>query len=111
MRLVTISRTRGADVRQLGSAVLAVVIMLACAALSEEFIPAVASHEPSQPLVSHAAVAEGTVVAANAATVRLVENPGPRESPPRIPEQIVMLIAGVVLIGLGSALRRPRRER
>jgi len=98
-------------VRQLGSAVLAVVIMLACAALSEEFIPAVASHEPSQPLVSHAAVTEGTVVAANAATVRVVETRNRRELPPRIPEQVVMLIAGVVLIGLGGALRTPRRER
>jgi hypothetical protein len=99
------------DVRQLGSALLAVVIMLACAALSEEFIPAVASLEPSQPLVSHAAVAEGTVVAANATTLRLVKDRTTPGLPPRIPEQIVMLIAGVVLMGLGGALRTPRRER
>jgi hypothetical protein len=99
-------------VRQLGSALLAVVIMLACAALSEEFIPAVASLEPSQPLVSHAAVAEGTVVAASATTLRLVKDRGTRDlPPPRIPEQIVMLIAGLVLMGLGGALRTPRSER
>jgi hypothetical protein len=98
-------------VRQLGSALLAVVIMLACAALSEEFIPAVASHEPLQTLASRAAVGDGTVVVANAATLRLVESRGAGDLPPRIPEQIVMLIAGVVLMGLGGALRTPRRDR
>ena len=97
--------------RQLGSALLAVVIMLACAALSEQFIPAVASHEASHPLAGHVAVTEGAVVVANAATVKWVKEPSDRDLPPRIPEQSVMLVAGVVLMGLGSALRTARRER
>jgi hypothetical protein len=41
----------------------------------------------------------------------LVESRGAGDQPPRIPEQIVMLIAGVVLMGLGGALRTPRRDR
>ena len=84
--------------------------MLACAALSEQLIPAVASHEPLHPLVRQAAVTEGAVVAAHAATVMPVKASSSREVAPRIPEQIVMLVAGVVLMGLGSALRTARRD-
>lgn len=98
------------DVRQLGSAILAVIIMLACAALSEQLIPAVASHEPEVMAAARTAVADGPVVAAHAARVALLHHPAERALPPQIPEQLVMLLAGVVLMGLGGAIRTPRCE-
>jgi hypothetical protein len=98
------------DVRQLGSAILAVIIMLACAALSEQFIPAVASQEPEAMAITRTVVAD-PVVAAHAAGVPLLHHPAERALRPQIPEQLVMLLAGVFLMGLGGALRTPRCER
>jgi hypothetical protein len=97
---------RYSDVRQLGSALVAVVIMLASAALSERFIPAVASQEPAPALARAPMLAAKTV----GSIAVMHERPPAAEVPPRVPEQLVMLVAGAVLIGLGGALR-PRRDR
>jgi hypothetical protein len=87
------------------------IIMLACAALSERFIPAVASQAPEAATITRAVIADGPVVAANAATMPLLPEPAERGPRPRLPEQLVMLLAGVVLMGLGGAVRTPRCER
>lgn len=81
---------------------MAVVILLVSAALSERMVPAVQSQEPARlPMVAADTVA---VVYREAPTA--VEWPAPRG-----PEQLVMLIAGVVLIGLGGTLRARRHDR
>lgn len=88
--------------RQLGSACVAVVILLASAALSERLIPAVESQEPARM----------PMVAADTVPVLPPEVAAAEDwPPPRVPEQLVMLIAGVVLIGLGGALRTQRHDR
>jgi hypothetical protein len=89
-------------VRQLGSAIVALVMMLACAALSERIIPAAASQEP--PHVPMIVASTTTIPAPEPA-------PEKQDEPPRVPEQLVMLLAGFVLIGLGGALRAPRHDR
>ena len=90
---------RCTNVRQLGSAVVAVTIMLASAAFSEQLVPAVKSQEPVRmPLI----------VADTVPVMPLV--PETAELPPRVPEQLVMLVVGSALIGLGGA-SRPRRPR
>lgn len=97
--------------RQLGSALVALVIMLASAALSERFIPAVASQEARDVMLARGPVAkESTLIRMDTGVVP-VERSAPRELPPRIPEQLVMLLAGVVLMGLGGAIRTPRPDR
>jgi hypothetical protein len=95
----------------MGSAILAVSIMLACAALSEQVIPAVASQEPESTTIARNVVGDGPVNAANGAAVPLLQHPVERDLRPQLPEQAVMLLAGVVLMGLGGALRTPRCER
>lgn len=95
--------------RQLGSAILALAVMLACAAISERFDPAVASEET--PLLHAAQTGAGGsgVVVARAAEVRTMEVSRSRSLAPRYPEQLVLLVAGLALMGLGSALRTQRR--
>ena len=110
MPLVTIPVHEVFDVRQLGSAILAVIIMLASAALSERVIPAVASHTAEATAITRTVVGDAPMVAAKAA-VPLMPSPSEHDLRPRLPEQLVMLLAGVVLMGLGGAVRTPRCER
>jgi len=94
-------------VRQLGSAVLALVVMLAFAAISERFVPAVASEETPRVHAARSGVG-GSVIASRAAEVRTIDLPESRSVAPRPPEQLVLLVAGLVLMGLGGALRTQR---
>jgi hypothetical protein len=95
------------SVRQLGSAVLALMVMLAFAAISERFVPAVASEETPRISAAHSGAA-GSVLASRAAEVRTIDLPETRSVAPRPPEQLVLLVAGLVLMGLGGALRTQR---
>lgn len=108
MRLVTPQCTRGVMVRQLGSAVLALVVMLAFAAISDRFVPAVASEETPRVHAARSSGVGGSVIASRAAEVRTIDLPESRTVAPRPPEQLVLLVAGLVLMGLGGALRTQR---
>lgn len=95
--------------RQLGSAILALVVMLVCAAISDRFVPAVASGETA--LASSASSSGGNrVVTSRAVEVTRLGTVESRNLPPPVPEPFVLLVAGVVLMGLGGALRTRRRE-
>jgi hypothetical protein len=98
-------------VRQLSSAVAALVIMLAAAALSERVVPAVASEEaPEGRLVRGGVIANATSVVP--VVSRAVRRDEPASSlPQRLPEPLVMLVAGGVVMGLGRRLRAPRHDR
>ena len=93
--------------RQLGSAVLALVVMLAFAAISEQIVPAVASEETPRVGAPHSGVG-GSVIASRAAEVTTIDISESRTLAPRAPEQLVLLVAGLVLMGLGGALRTQR---
>jgi hypothetical protein len=80
--------------------------MLACAAISDRFVPAVASEETPR---IHAAYSGGRVIASRAAEVRTVDAVDTGSLAPRPPEQLVLLVAGLVLMGLGGALRTQHR--
>jgi hypothetical protein len=88
-------------VRQMGSAVIAVVILLGSAAVSERLVPTVRSQEPARVSM---------IVADTVSTIPL-RRAAATELPPRIPEQLVMLLVGGMLIGLGGAVRTRRPER
>jgi hypothetical protein len=88
-------------VRQLGGAIIAVVIMLASAAFSEQLVPTVRSQQPARvPLIVADTVSAMPMRGSTAA-----------ELPPRVPEQLVMLVTGGMLMGLGGAFRTRRPDR
>lgn len=109
MPLVASVVTRGVYVRQLGSALLALALMLACAAISDRVVPAVASEETPLLHAARSGVGRSRVIAARAAEVRTIEVPASRSLEPRAPDQLVLLVAGLALMGLGGALRTQRR--
>src|SRR5262245_57666192 len=77
-------------VRQLGSAVLALVIMLASAKFSEQLVPTVRSQEPAR------------VPSIVAKSMSVTPIPKKVDAPPRAPEQLVMVAVGGILMGLGG---------
>ena len=85
--------------------------MLACAAFSEQFMPAVSSEEAPELHIARAVVPEGAVVASRAQAAPRLDPQDSGELRPHLPEQLVMLVAGSVLMGLGGALRATRPER
>jgi hypothetical protein len=89
------------NVRQLGSAVIAIVIMLASATFSEHLVPTVRSQEPARVSM---------IVADSVSTIPL-RTTAVAELRPRVPEQLVMLVVGGMLIGLGGAVRTRRPDR
>lgn len=90
-------------------AVVVLVVMLTCAALSERIVPGVATQEAgthTPMMAADTTVVKTTLVEDEEAAVET-----PRELTPRVPEYLVMLLVGSVLLGLGGAFRPSRRDR
>jgi hypothetical protein len=89
-------------VKELGRFVIAVALMLASASFSEELV---------QPVATQVTSGRVPVIVADTMTRMPMGAPVARELPPRVPEQLVMLVVGGVLIRLGGAGRTRRPDR
>jgi hypothetical protein len=76
--------------------------MLASAAFSEDLVPSVATQAPTGRV---------PLIVADTVTRTPLRAPVVTELPPRVPEQLVMLVVGGVLIRLGGAGRSRRSDR